>query len=81
MVTPYDIDHCLMEFIVRSPGSSLDDIVSECPDLTWSQVFLTLDRLSREGALRLTLKGRGLYTAYFSDNARYEACHAPMGET
>ncbi len=61
MANPYDIDHRLMEIIVRTPGSSLDDIVSEFPDLTWSQVFLTIDRLSREGALKLTLKGRYLY--------------------
>ena len=61
MAIPYDIDHRLMEIIVRTPGSSLDDIVSEFPDLTWSQVFLTIDRLSREGALKLTLKGRYLY--------------------
>jgi len=80
MVTPYDLDHRLMEIIVRSPGRSLDDIVAECPDLTWSQVFLTIDRLSREGTLRLTRQGRGLYTVHLSDHARDEARHTPICE-
>jgi hypothetical protein len=80
MATPYDLDHRLMEIIVRSPGRSLDDLVAECPDLTWGQVFLTIDRLSREGALRLTRKGRGLYTVHLSDHARDEARHRPIWE-
>lgn len=50
-----------MEVIVRSPGNQLEEVVLECPDLTWNQVFCQLDRLSREGQVQLTMKGPGLY--------------------
>lgn len=47
----------------------VDDIVFQCPDLTWNQIFLAIDRLSREGALTLTPKGGGLYAVQVSDEA------------
>jgi hypothetical protein len=59
----------VLEVIAQSPGTALDDIVLECPDLTWNQVFIAIDRLSREGALKLTPKGRGLYTVHLSNDA------------
>ena len=57
----YEVKKNIMEVIIRSPGSSLDEIVLECPDLTWNQVFCEIDRMSRTGQVRLTAKGRGLY--------------------
>lgn len=45
----------------------VDDIVFQCPDLTWNQIFLAIDRLSREGALTLTPKRGGLYEVQVSD--------------
>lgn len=33
------------------------DIVLDCQDLTWNQIFLAIDRLSREGRLILIAKG------------------------
>jgi hypothetical protein len=59
-------DHRVLEVVVRSPGSVLDDIVLECPDLTWNQVFIVIDRLSREGVLTMSSKGRGQYAITFS---------------
>ena len=53
----------IMEVIIRSPGSLLEEIVLACPDLTWNQVFCELDRMSRDGQVRLTAKGPGLYEA------------------
>jgi hypothetical protein len=51
----------IIQVISRSPGSLLEEIVLECPDLTWNQVFCELDRMSRSGQVRLTAKGPGLY--------------------
>jgi hypothetical protein len=70
-----DSDQPVMELIIRSPGSALDDIVLECPDLTWNQVFITIDRLSREGTLNLTPKGRGVYTVQFSHEVHQDTHH------
>ncbi len=50
-----------MKVIIRSPGSQLEEVVLECPSLTWNQVFCELDRMSRTGQVRLTTKGPGLY--------------------
>ncbi|THJ25354.1 MAG: hypothetical protein CAF45_001400 [Nitrospira sp. CG24E] len=69
----------VMEVVVRSPGTALDDIVLECPDLTWNQVFIAIDRLSREGSLKLTLKGRGLYTVHLSNKSLQEAQRQTLG--
>jgi hypothetical protein len=40
----------------------LEEVMRQCPDLTWNQVFLAVDRLSRSGEIRLVLRGRGMYT-------------------
>jgi len=73
-----DTDLRVLEVIVRSPGTALDDIVLECPDLTWNQVFIAIDRLSREGVLKLTPKGHGLYTVHISNNALEAAQHKTL---
>lgn len=52
----------IMEVIIRSPGCLLEEVVLECPGLTWNQVFIELDRMSRSGQVRLTAKGPGLYS-------------------
>lgn len=75
-----DTDHRVLEVIVRSPGNTLDDIVLECSDLTWNQVFLAIDRLSRKGALTLTSKGQGLYTIRLSNQGLQESIIAPTPE-
>lgn len=78
-------DH-LMEVIIPSPGSQLEEVVFECLDLTWSQVFCELDRLSRAGQVQPTTKGPGLYAvsspaasnSSFITERRVESCnHRP----
>lgn len=80
MQTHHDTDHRVLEVIVRSPGNTLDDIVLECSDLTWNQVFIAIDRLSRKGALTLTPKGQGLYTIRLSNQGLQEAIIVPTPE-
>ncbi len=47
-----------------APGSQLDELVLSVPELTWNQVFLEVDRLSRTGLVRLTAMGKGKYTIW-----------------
>jgi hypothetical protein len=56
-----DICQRVLEIIVRSRGCDLEEVVLECRDLTWNQVFLELDRLSRAGRITLKQIGRGHY--------------------
>ena len=56
--TPADL---IVESIAHHPGCCLDDLVRVCPELTWNQIFLVVDQLSRAGHLRLTLIGPGRY--------------------
>jgi hypothetical protein len=72
-----DTDRKVLEVIVRLPGKELDDIAHECPDLTWNQVFITIDRLSRAGAVKLTPKGRGLYAVHPLAKVQQQARHHP----
>jgi hypothetical protein len=51
----------IMQVIIRSPDCSLEEVVLECPDLTWNQVFCEIDRMSRTGQVRLMPKGPGRY--------------------
>lgn len=52
----------IIEAIAHHPGCCLDDLVRFCPELTWNQIFSEVDRLSREGVLKLALVGPGRYT-------------------
>lgn len=65
MPNQQETDHRVLEIIVRSPGTVLDDIVLQCRGLTWNQVFLAIDRLSREGVLTIYPKERGQYAITF----------------
>lgn len=53
----------IMHVLARSgsDGCLLEDLVRECPDLTWNQIFLELDRLSRRGEVRLMRRGAAEY--------------------
>jgi Protein of unknown function (DUF2934) len=51
-----------MEVIIRSPGSLLEEVVLECPGLTWNQVFIEIERMSRAGLVQFQAKGLRLYT-------------------
>jgi hypothetical protein len=44
----------IMDVLARSDsdGCLLEDLIRQCTDLTWNQVFFELDRLSLRGAGR-----------------------------
>ena len=57
----------ILDILARSNGCLLEDILRDCPALTWNQVFLELDQLSRTGEVRLSLKGAGQYFVMLKD--------------
>ena len=47
--------------VQRTHGCDLDMLTKSLSDLSWSQVFLEVDRLSREGQVQVTLEPEGRY--------------------
>ena len=39
----------------RSTDCPMEEVAGLCPELTWNQVFLAIDYLSRTGKIRVTL--------------------------
>jgi hypothetical protein len=62
MISSKDIGHQIMEVVNHFPGCDLEDVVAKCNGLTWNQIFLELDRLSRRGRVVLKQTGLGHYT-------------------
>jgi hypothetical protein len=50
----------------------LEEIVGLCPELTWNQVFLAIDYLSRTGQIRVTLDSGRTYRVAASHPATPE---------
>ena len=59
------VEEQVIDLVHRAQACDLEEITRYCPTLTWNQVFLAVDRLSRSGELRLVSRGRGLYTVIF----------------
>jgi len=51
----------ILDVILRKPGCLMEELLNECPALTWNQVFIEVDRLSRDGEVRLMRKGPSQY--------------------
>jgi len=47
--------------VQRTHGCDLDMLTKSLSDLSWSQIFLEVDRLSREGQVQVTLDPGGRY--------------------
>jgi hypothetical protein len=47
--------------VQRTHGCDLDTLTNSLSDLSWSQVFLEVDRLSREGQVLVTFRTGGCY--------------------
>lgn len=61
MIQEQTVADRIIETVSRSPGCLLEELVLDCPDLTWNQVFLAVDQLRRGGRLLLAKKGPGVY--------------------
>jgi hypothetical protein len=56
----------------------MEEIVGLCPELTWNQVFLAIDYLSRTGQIRMTLDAGRTYRVEATPAAAAEAsCVSP----
>lgn len=54
--------HQILKAVRRAPGCQLDELEHSLPGLTWNQIFLEVDRMSRRGQVRVMPIGNGTYT-------------------
>ena len=55
-------ENLVIDVLRRAPACDLEEVTRKCPNLTWNQVFLVVDHLSRTGQVRLVPAKRGSYT-------------------
>jgi hypothetical protein len=60
----------ILDAVHCAPGYQLDELVLSVPELTWNQVFLEVDRLSRTGQVRITAMGEGTYTIWLPNKEK-----------
>ena len=51
----------ILESLARHPACGFQQLVSDCSEFTWNQLFYEVDRLSQLGQLRLTSVDGGHY--------------------
>ena len=56
------VEYQVIDLLHRSYSCDLDEITHMCANLTWNQLFLAADRLSRSGKIVLKTGKRGTYT-------------------
>jgi len=44
----------ILDVVRAHPGCTLDELILSLPGVSWSDVFLEVDRMSRSGQLQLT---------------------------
>jgi hypothetical protein len=48
-----DADEAVLNMLQQYEGLMMDDLIVERPDLSWAQLFLAIDRLSRQNQITL----------------------------
>ena len=59
------IEDQVIDIVRNAHICDLEEVARQCTDLTWNQVFLAVDRLSRNGKIKLTPSGHGTYALTF----------------
>jgi hypothetical protein len=60
MITESTIRAQILKGLRKAADRELDELASSLPALSWNQVFLEVDRLSRTGEVQITSRG-GIY--------------------
>jgi len=59
------VEDQVIDLLHRAHTCDLEEVTRTCTKLTWNQVFLAVDRLSRSGEIMFVPRGRGIYTLTF----------------
>ena len=61
--------------VQRTHGCDLDMLTKSLSDLSWAQIFLEVDRLSRDGQVLVTLDTGGRYMIRLPEHSRVSETH------
>jgi hypothetical protein len=75
MVAQSPVTHRILGEVKRSHGCDLDTLAQSLPDLSWNQVFLEIDRLSRQGQVLVTFGTGGRYMIRLPGQKTESATH------
>ena len=75
MVSHTHVTDRILGEVQRTHGCDLDMLTKSLSDLSWSQVFLEVDRLSRDGQVLVTFNTGGLYMIRMPEHKQGPATH------
>jgi len=61
--------------VKRTHECDLDTLANDLPELTWNQVFLEIDRLSRQGQILVTFGTGGRYMIRLPEPKKTSTTH------
>ena len=61
MIARMHLEETIHETLQKTGPSSLDDLVHTLPQFSWGEVFMAVDRMSRDGRLLLRQLGGSTY--------------------
>jgi hypothetical protein len=59
------VEDQVIDVLHRTQMCDLEEVTRQCTNLTWNQVFLAVDHLSRSGEIMLVPMSRGMYALTF----------------
>ena len=75
MVLHTPVTDRILGAVQRAHGCDLDMLTKNLSDLSWGQVFLEVDRLSRDGQVLVTLDTGGRYMIRLPEHKKEPANH------
>ena len=75
MISQSPVTHRILGEVKRMHGCDLDSLAKSLPDLSWNQVFLEIDRLSRQGQVLVTFGTGGRYLIRLPDHKTKSPTH------
>ena len=75
MISHTPVTDRILGAVQRTHGCDLDTLTNSLSDLSWGQVFLEVDRLSREGEVLVTLDTGGRYMIRMPERKKGRATH------
>jgi hypothetical protein len=74
-------EEAVIELLERTGSCSLDDVITYLPTLSWGEVFIAVDRMSRDGRVLLHQVGYSTYRITLQDTSSWKGEVAPVGWT